>query len=115
MQRKFSKVELLLIRRAKLTAQITAFKEDSSNKSCLLNSFVSCIERIYSECKELNDTSYNDFYSFDEVFDSSDEPPCEHCKAVRANKKARMKLQRERGYINAQITKIGKALASEKP
>lgn len=115
MPREFSKLEMLIISRAKLTAQIRALEKDSSSKPCLVDPFQSCIQRIYAECKDMNDGSYNEFFSYDEVFENSDDEPCEHCKAVRANKKARMKLQRERGNMNSQLTKAGKRLAGEKP
>lgn len=124
-------LENLAIQRAKLTAQIKALKNDSAGH-CLKQyvfrddphfpgqllkqiSSVDCLQRIYKETGDLNAGSgggyYGDYYSYDEVFESSENEPCEHCRKVRENKKARSKLKTKLGQINSHITKIGIRLA----
>lgn len=125
-----SKLEQLAIKRVNILAEIKRLKEESSALLCkkvygedlsgksLLqkisnnpHDYKTCIEKIYDECRDLNHNAYDEYYSYDEVFENSDNEPCEHCKKVRINKKERMKLRRYFGQVNAAITRIGKRLA----
>jgi len=126
-----SALEKLVIQRAKLTAQIKDLKNASAGHcekqyvsrddphfpGQLLQqiSEIDCIQRIYKEVAELNKGSgggyFGDHYSYDEVFENSENEPCEHCRKVRENKKARTKLKIKLGQINSHITKIGIRLA----
>lgn len=123
-----SNLEKLVIKRVQILSEINKLKADSSighcqkqhkevNHQCgILLEMIrneSCIELIFKECKELNHNGYEEYYSYDEVFENSDDEPCEHCKKVRANKKERMKLRRHFGQVNAAITRIGKRLLLE--
>ena len=124
-------LENLAIQRAKLTAQIKElknasvghcskqyeFRDDPHFPGQLLKQIanVDCLQRIYKETGDLNASSgggmYGDCYSYDEVFENSENEPCEHCRKVRENKKARSKLKTKLGQINSHITKIGMRLA----
>lgn len=124
-------LENLAIQRAKLTAQIKelknasagfclkqyAFRDDPHFPGQLLKQIadVDCLQRIYKETGDLNAGSgggmFGDCYSYDEVFENSENEPCEHCRKVRENKKARSKLKTKLGQINSHITKIGMRLA----
>lgn len=124
-------LENLAIQRAKLTAQIKELKnastghcskqyefcEDTGFHGQLLKRVanVDCLQRIYKETGDLNagcgGGMYGDFYSYDEVFENSENEPCEHCRKVRENKKSRAKLKTKLGQINSHITKIGMRLA----
>ena len=125
-----TKLEELAVKRYGILAEIKLLKEESSTLLCkkvygedlsgksLLritssntNDHKTCIEKIYDEYRELNHNAYDEYYSYDEIFENSDDEPCEHCKKVRANKKERMKLRRHFGQVNAAITRIGKRLA----
>jgi len=124
-------LENLAIQRAKLTAQIKELKNASAGHCLKQYVFrddphfpgqflkqiagVDCLQRIYKETGDLNAGSgggmYDAFYSYDEVFENSEDEPCEHCRKVRKNKKARSKLKTKLGQINSHITKIGMRLA----
>ena len=124
-------LENLVIQRARLTAQIKELKNASAGHCSKQYEFrddphfpgqllrqiadVDCLQRIYKETGDLNRGSgggyYGDFYSYDEVFENSESKPCEHCRKVRENKKARSKLKTKLGQINSHITKIGMRLA----
>ena len=125
-----TKLEELAVKRYGILAEIKRLKEESSTLLCKkvygkdlsgksllqtissnINDHKTCIEKIYDECRELNHNAYDEYYSYDEVFENSDDEPCEHCKKVRANKKERMKLRRHFGQVNAAITRIGERLA----
>lgn len=128
-----SNLEKLVIKRVQILSEIKKLKEDSSNGLCkrisgedarndstILKSisnkplnYKTCIELVYDECRELNNNTCDDGYSYDEVFENTDDEPCDHCKKIRANKKERMKLRRHFGQVNAAITRIGKRLLQE--
>ena len=126
-----TKLESLAIQRANLTAQIKELKNASAGHCLKQYAFrddphfpwqhlkqiadVDCLQRIYKETGDLNGASgggmFGDCYSYDEVFENSENEPCEHCRNVRENKKARSKLKTKLGQINSHITKIGMRLA----
>lgn len=117
-------LEKLVVQRVKLLIQIKELKEASSALLCeyqfekvpdtLFGGMMliekrkqSCIEMAYRQNREMNSDLCHQEYSYDEVFENLDEPPCEHCKAVRSNKKKRMLLRKRLGQINGCITKAG--------
>lgn len=117
-------LEKLVVQRVRLLKQIKELKDKSSELMCkyqfeevpdnLFGGLMliekrkqSCIEMAYHQNKEMNSELRYPEYSYDEVFENLDEPPCEHCKAVRSNKKKRMLLRKKLGQINGCITKAG--------
>jgi hypothetical protein len=96
------------------TKQYT-FRDDPHFPGQLLQPIadMDCIQRIYQEVAELNGAQYGEHYSYNEVFENSENEPCERCRKVRELKKARTKLMIKLGQINGHITKIGMKLIDE--
>ena len=129
-----SNIEKLLIKRAQLIKQVKENKADSANGFCSfqspyinqapsllhisslqVNFSRNCIERAYDLSREIS-TPY-DYFGFAECFfdllGEDGEPACDHCKKVIENKRARGKLGRKLGGVNAALTRIGQRLERE--
>ena len=129
-----SNIEKLLMKRAELIKQIKENRADSASSSCSVQNPVNnnkpsllsfssrsntplhnCIERAYKLSKDISD--FYDQFSFNECFydllQEDQEPACDHCKKVIANKRARALLVRKLGGVNAALTRIGQRLNKE--
>lgn len=132
-----SKLEMLAIRHAEISAEIKTNKdqiavelgycngglfvkpisesgEDFSflekSKSIASIGDATCLHYAYETCLEFNKDGdvYDDRYSYDEVLSTYG---CRHCNSARRLKKHIGELGREKGRIHSAITNIGKSIA----
>lgn len=122
-----SKLEMLAIRHAEISAEIKTNKDQIAVELSCCNggefaktdktdfSFLNlaigdtCLNHAFNSVAVFNkDAGFGDGYSFDEVLYNYG---CRHCNSARRLKKHVGELGREKGRIHSAITNIGKSIA----